>query len=203
MKHSSTWFALILIPLALLLSAANKSQSAKPLPRESAVHPTNQSAYDEQRSPTNHQVTNGRVIGSPVSSVQAEQQSADNRAATDGQNKPDWMVRLTFVLCVITALQALTFWIQYRAMVFSERAQIIVIAARAPAAPSRLVLAVGPSVPATTATPPIATAPAQPIVPDGLTAFAVGQHSKFQATILNVGKTPAYKFRCECWMELV
>jgi hypothetical protein len=213
MKHSNTWFALILILSALLLNAGKKGVNAQQLPRENPAYPTEQSTQHERASHTNEQIADNTVA--PIDSVHSKENRNEDTNPASNQEKPDWMVRLTLILCVITAIQAFIFFNQYRAMVFSERAQIVVTPTPSanPVQQQRVVFQITAAPqgtnPPNAPNPPapqqlqLPAVPAIPQFPDGLVMFGPNQHSVFRATINNIGNTPAYKATIDSWMELV
>jgi len=209
MKLSEALSVLILIASALLLSAANKSQSAQPFPREKPPNQAEQRIQNQTAGYAAEQVADKAVT--PVGGIESEHDRKKNSTGVTEQQKTDWMVWLTAILSFIALIQALIFFNQYRAMVFSARAQIVVVPAVPTSPPNQthVVLLVGQPVANAPTTPqPQLTLPIPAAVPNagllpGLFTFAPNQHSEFRGTVLNIGNTPAYEFTFDCWMELI
>jgi hypothetical protein len=209
MKLSEALSVLILIASALLLSAANKSQSAQPFPREKPPNQAEQRIQNQTAGYAAEQVADKAVT--PGGGIESEHDRKKNSTGVTEQQKTDWMVWLTAILSFIALIQALIFFNQYRAMVFSARAQIVVVPAVPTSPPNQthVVLLVGQPVANAPTTPqPQLTLPIPAAVPNagllpGLFTFAPNQHSEFRGTVLNIGNTPAYEFTFDCWMELI
>jgi hypothetical protein len=155
--------------------------------------PANQRIQGQRASHANEQVADNTVA--PISGVHSEDNRNEESNPASKQEKPDWMVRLTVILCVITGIQALIFLNQYRAMVFSERAQIIIVPTPSINATQQQRVVFQITTTPQAANPPNApnqpspqqlqlpAVPAVPQIPDGLILFGPNQHSAFKATI--------------------
>jgi hypothetical protein len=204
MKRSRIWLTLTPIALALavvifcLLPIQLDANPSQTFPRELAEHPANQSIGEQDHR--NYIKQNADDAGSIVNHVGGIHTEQDGDAGSDPETyeqKTDWMVILTGLLVFVAFLQACTFLVQYSAMKYSARAQIVLVPAQPNLIPSLLV-AIAPS-----AQSPLKVEP-QPIqIPGPITDFVVGKNPKFNVNVLNVGETPAYALTYECWMEII
>src|ERR1700730_1228782 len=107
MKRSSTWFALILIASALLLSAA----SSNPSPKPSSTTETPQA--NNPRNESHSAAQNPSPLKNQIQSKNAETEGDDQNGQSDEALKLDRLLALytgqlatyTFLLFVVGALQ--------------------------------------------------------------------------------------------------